>query len=195
LKAGYLGAKALSKLESKKTIKEQSRFEITDISKFSVEINEFWENVKDDYDFIVEKTMDYLNWRYCDPRGGNYKTLLARDESQILGYIVYKLNRYREDYPIGYIMEVLALPGRMYVVDALIGVVVDRFDSMSVNVVHAQIVKGHPYESLLKRHSFVDSRIKPLLVYRAVDLGDELEKFMNAPPIRLHYQYGESDSI
>jgi hypothetical protein len=151
--------------------------------------------VKEGYVFIVEKTMDYLNWRYCDPRGGFYKALLARDEGQVLGYIVYKMNRYREEYPVGNIMEVLALPDRNDVVDTLISVVVDRFDSLGVNIVHAQIVKGHPYEAWLKRHGFVDSRIKPFLWYRPVFLGDELEKFVNASPDRLHYQYGESDSV
>jgi hypothetical protein len=182
-------------MEPKKTIREHSKFEIRDITRFGVEINKFWEQVKDGYDFIIEKTMDYLNWRFCDPRGGFYKVLLASDESQVVGYIVYKINRYREDYPVGYIMEVLALPDRSDVVDSLISVVVERFDSFGVNIVHAQVVKGHPYESLLKRHGFVDSRVKPFLNYRAVALGDELGKFVNASPERLHYQYGESDSV
>jgi predicted N-acetyltransferase YhbS len=195
LKYGYFGAKALSKLEPQKTIKEHSEFKITDITRFGVEINRFWEQVKDGYDFMVEKTMDYLNWRYCDPRGGVYKVLLAKDEGQVIGFIVSKVNRYREEYPVGYIMEVLALPDRSDVVFALIENVVTRFDSMGVNVVHAQIVKGHPYEALLKRHGFVDARKKSFLSYSPVALGDELGRFANASPHRLHYQYGESDSI
>jgi hypothetical protein len=193
LKVGYIGAKALSTMEPKRTIKKQSEFNITEITKFGFEINGLWDKVKDNYDFIVEKTMDYLNWRYCDPRGGNYKTLLARDENQILGYIVYKINRYRKEYPIGNIMEVLALPNRSDVVDSLIDVVVKRFDSTSVNIVHAQIIKGHPYEALLKRHGFVNARKKSYLNYSPVALGDELKRFTNAPPDRLNYQYGESD--
>jgi hypothetical protein len=195
LKYGYLGAKALSKLEPKKIIKKQSEFKIIEITRFGVEINRFWEEVKEGYDFIVEKTMDYLNWRYCDPRGGIYKVLLAKDESQVIGFIVYKINRYREDYPVGFIMEVLALPDRRDVVDALIKNVVSRFDSMGVNIVHAQIIKGHPYEALLKSYGFVDVRKKSYLNYSPVALGDELERFANASPHRLNYQYGESDSV
>jgi predicted N-acetyltransferase YhbS len=193
LKYGYIGAKILSRLEPKKTIKKLSEFEVNEVTSFGLEINKFWEQLKTGYDFIVEKTMEYLNWRYCDPRGGFYKILLARDDDRVIGYIVYKVNRFREEYPRGNIMETLALPDRGDVIEALIKEVVARFDLMDVNIVHAQIIKGHPYAAMLKRHGFVDSRVKPYLTYRPVALGEELDRFVNASPTRLNYQYGESD--
>jgi hypothetical protein len=195
LKYGFLGAKILSRLELKRRIKKQSEFQVSEIAKFGVEINKFWEQVKTGYEFIVEKTMDYLNWRYCDPRGGFYKVLVAKDKRGIVGYIVYKVSKHLEEYPVGYIMEVLTLPDRVDVVEALIGNVVKRFFSMGVNVVHAQIVKGHPYEAYFKHYDFVDSRVKPFLWYRPVSLDINLKQFVNATPDRLNYQYGESDSI
>ena len=158
-------------------------------------INSFWENIRDVYNFIIEKNMDYLNWRYCDPRGGFYKILLAEDNDKVIGYIVYKVNRFREEYHRGNIMEALALPDREDAIEALVQEVITRFDLLNVNIVHAQIIKGHSYQAILKRHGFVDSRVKPYLTYRPVALGEELEKFVNASPERLNYQYGESDSV
>jgi uncharacterized protein YfkK (UPF0435 family) len=195
LKYGYLCTRILNRLEPKKIIKKQSEFKVSEVAAFGVEINKFWEEVKTGYDFIVEKTMDYLNWRYCDPRGGFYKILLAEDNDNVIGYIVYKVNRFREEYPRGNIMEALALPDREDVIEALVQEVIARFDLLNVNIVHAQIIKGHPYQAILKRHGFVDSRVKPYLTYRPVALGEELEKFVKASPERLNYQYGESDSV
>ncbi len=56
--------------------------------------------------------MEYLNWRYSDRRGGDYILKEAIEGERALGYVVLRVNGYQEKYPVGYIVDLLALPGR-----------------------------------------------------------------------------------
>jgi hypothetical protein len=40
------------------------------IERFEEWADEFWTQLGARYKFIVQRDKDYLNWRYCDPRGG-----------------------------------------------------------------------------------------------------------------------------
>ena len=68
-----------------------------------------------------------------------------------MGYSVLKINRLREDYPIGYIVDLLALPDRLEVARVLISDAVRYFDERNINIVNCLTVKGHPYTSLFSR--------------------------------------------
>jgi hypothetical protein len=195
LKYGYLGSRILDRFKHRKTLRKNDKFEVREVNFFDFEINTFWDNIKNDYNFIVKKTMLYLNWRYCDSRGGRYKVILAQDKNNILGYIVYRINRFRKDYPIGLISEVLARSGRIDVVERLLHEAVQRLDTSDVNVIHAKIIKGHIYESILKKCGFVDSRKKNYVGFSPHDLQDDLEKLVNAYPDRIHFQLGETEQF
>ena len=52
---------------------------ILDVSKFNNNINIFWNNIKDNYFFITEKSQDFLNWRYCDRARGQFKMATGGD--------------------------------------------------------------------------------------------------------------------
>jgi hypothetical protein len=92
-------------------------------------------------------------------------------------------------------MEVLALKNRLDVVDSFLELAEKYFDEKGVNTVHAVIVSGHPCERILNSHGFIDSREKAIVTYSAYKEFDALTRFENSSPDRLHYQYGEFDSI
>ena len=109
-----------------------------------------------------------------------------------------RINRIDKDYPVGFIMDLLALDGREDVAENFAKFAVDYFDGMGVNVVHAQVIGGHPYERMLGKYGLLDTMEKPHLIYRVLSahaLGDDLERFVKSPPAMLHYPYGEGDSI
>jgi len=66
-------------------------FTVSEISRFDDRINLFWNQIKDNYIFITEKTRDYLNWRYCDKRGGNYIVKIV--EKDILSVHIFRNNQ------------------------------------------------------------------------------------------------------
>ena len=86
--------------------------------------------------------------------------------------------------------------GRLDVAEFLLRDAVNYFEEESINIVFATIVNGHPFERVLKKYGFIDSREKPFLGINPENIdNDELEALMNATPDKLNYQYGEFDTI
>jgi len=200
MKKGYQAIELLNKIKNFfiKTPKKISDIKISEINNFDYRINEFWNEVSDQYDYIIVRDMEYLNWRYCDPRGGDFIIHLAEDNDIILGFSVLIINRYRADYPVGFIVDLLALKDRLDVADSLLSNAINYFDINNINIINYQIVKNHPYETIFKKHGFVDSRIRTS-IFNDVDSAEELkEKYENlkkSPANRIYYSYGDIDSL
>lgn len=45
---------------------DSKNYKISKINQFNKNINEIWDSNKDNYDFIVQRDMNYLNWRFID---------------------------------------------------------------------------------------------------------------------------------
>jgi predicted N-acetyltransferase YhbS len=172
-----------------------SGYTLKKISRFDDRVEVLWDKVKDEYDFIVVKSKEYLNWRYCDPRGGDYHIWVAEDDEGILGYLVLRINKMHLDHPVGYIMEVLAHKEREEVINSLLIQADIYFSQEKVNAIYFTLVSGHPYEKIMNIHGFIDSMRSPHLFYRPYKKFAGLEIFKIASPDRLHHQFGEYDSL
>lgn len=169
---------------------------ISEISLFDDRITEFWRQISEHYHFIVEKNPDYLNWRYCDLRGGEYIIKIAEEDNRILGYSVLRINRYRKDYPVGYIVDFLSIPERFDVANALMADAVNYFDSHHVNIVRSLVVKNHPLERIHQIHGFLDSRRSPHIFYLAYGTEDILSSLKTHKPNKgAHFVFGDTDAI
>ena len=118
-------------------------FCIEEVKCIDERIEMFWNGIKDHYSFIVNRSKEDLNWRYCDPRAGCFVVKQAEEGGRILGYSALRVNRYREDYPVGFIVDLLTLPNRLDVADALVKDAVRYFDDENINIVNYQVVKNH----------------------------------------------------
>ncbi|MCJ7774420.1 MAG: GNAT family N-acetyltransferase, partial [Desulfobacterales bacterium] len=85
---------------------------VQDINRFDTRIDKFWDKVSSDYKLISERTKEYMNWRYCDSRGGDYSVKCIQNEDNIFGYIILRINKMEKNYPVGYIVDMLTLPER-----------------------------------------------------------------------------------
>jgi hypothetical protein len=170
-------------------------FYIQEVNIFDDRINVFWEEIKDQYSFIIERSPDYLNWRYCDPRAGNYLIKIAHGDGKILGYIVLTINKHQKDYPLGNIVDLLALPNRPNVADALIVDAVNHFTRNNINFISCLAIKNHPYSAIFKRNGFIIRGEKIHLFYKEGVKVEELRKFEIDAPSRIHFAYGDFDAI
>ncbi len=168
---------------------------ISSIDKIDSRFEVFWYKIMDDYDFIIERSKEYLTWRYLDRRGGDYKIKIAQEDDKILGYVVLRINNYRKDYPEGYIVDLLAIPGRLDVVQSLVVDSLDFFSRNKVNAIRFWIVKGHPYERVFHSNGFVNNQKEIFLFYHVVNYDAELEKLKNVPSSRHFFTYGSTDWI
>ena len=196
-KLGFKAVRSLNQMSNllRKSVHPIHDLEIHKIDRFDERANAFWNDIRPHYRFISKRDVEYLNWRYCDLRAGDFVVKQAEWDEKILGYIILSLNRYQEDYPVGYIVDLLALPERLDVTDALARDALTFFSERGVNIVNCQVVRGHPYEGALKGSGFVDSRIRLHLFYRSYGPTDLVRDLDSTPPEELHFMYGDIDSL
>jgi hypothetical protein len=176
-------------------LKTDKEAQILEIKKFDNRINDLWYAVKNDYYWITEKKEDYLNWRYCDKRSGNNKVWIAQVNENIEGYIAVKVNKLDPDHPIGYIMELMSERNDGYIISKLIEKAVIYLIEQEVDAIYYCTISGNTYESMIKRHGFVDSMKRKHVFYKFYMDFEDLELLRNAEPERMNYQFGEFDSL
>ena len=196
-KTGFKVLNKLNKIWMSSSTREvrRDKFEIEPISSFSNQIEAFWEQISKHYDCIVERKVDYLNWRYCDPRCGNFIVKQAVEEDIIQGFIVYRINRYNVNYPVGTIVDLMTLPTGIDVAKALVSDAVNYFDKYEVNVCKNLVIKNHPYERVLNGFGFIDSKAKFHLFYKPLIEENELDDLRLSQSSRIHVSYGDTDWI
>ena len=198
-----LGFRTSSLFNNLKNVFDGSEFEdrdnkIREVQRFDKRIDSFWNSISEHYDFIVERRRDYLNWRYCDSRGGNFIVKQIEEEKELLGYYVMCINRYRREYPIGYIVDMLTPPDQPEIANALVADALAFFDEQNINIVNSMIVKGHPYERVLNRFGFLNSRFKIHVFFSRSMLRTHpnvIKKIKGSSANRLNFSYGDIDSL
>ncbi len=195
-KHGVKLLKSMSELK-KKLARENVELDvnISNITKFDNRINTFWNSIKGDYVFITEKSQEFLNWRYCDKRGGNYHIEIVEDDDRILGYSILRINKINKDYPVGYIVELMSLPGRSDVSNELMKSANQFFDDEGVNVIRAYVLESHPFEKVLENNGYLNSRDD--LVVRMLPLEPEvdIDIVLEARAKNIDVQIGYTDWI
>jgi GNAT superfamily N-acetyltransferase len=198
IKAGFYTLRLINDMRKSFEQKPQGStvFKIREISSFDERINVFWKHLSKKYGFIIERKMDYLNWRYCHRFAGDFIVKIAEGEDErILGYYVAKINKNLENYPIGYLVDLLALPEYPEIVDKLIEDSLKHFDEKKVNIVNCLCVENHPFSKNLKRHGFLDSQFDLQLFINEHSKIDELDWLVQQPKEKMHFSYGDIDSL
>jgi hypothetical protein len=156
----------------------------------------FWKKVKNHYNFITERDEKYFNWRFCDKRGGEYFTKIAYDNDNILGYIVYRINKINPEYMEGYIIDLLTLPNRTEIANHILIDIMKDFDEKNINIIHTLLFKNHPYELLFKKNNFIYDQRKLYLFYTNKNIEvNLLNEFTNSPVEKIHFMYSDLDWI
>jgi len=165
---------------------------ITRSNGFDERINDFWDELSGYYDFIVERRLEYLNWKYCDKRGGKYQFLFAENGDRILGYCVLCVNRRRIEYPVGYIVDLLVIPERLDVAFALARNALAYFRAQDVNIVNCLAIHGNQLEGVLHKAGFLYSRVRLNFFYNTMGDPDFLSQVLAD---RAHFSFGDIDSL
>ena len=196
-KLGYHIINKLNKLRNALIGSElqNPNIDLYEVNCFDERINDLWSIASNHYDFIVERRMDYLNWRFCDPRAGEFVIKQAEENGHILGYSILSINRFGGDYPIGYIVDLLTLPDRYDALEALVSDAVRYFDSNDINLINYQIVQGHPYERVFKRHGFLNSRIKLFICLELMKMEEELKELKKSHANKIFLSWGDHDVL
>ena len=168
---------------------------ISNIDSFDIRFNGFFEAIKNNYNFIIEKTQEYLNWRYCDPHGGKFIVKIAEKENAIVGYMVLRINKYNEQYHEGYIVDMLGAPNQGAVLEPLLLDALRFFDESSLNIIHSYAFSNSSDAYLLRKYGFFSARNDQIVFLNPMAYDDNIDILTRSPPEKIHYTYGSSDWI
>ncbi len=172
--------------------KEKQRntnFEIIQVSKFKENMWEFWKTIEQEYSLIFERSNEYLNWRYSDPTADEIKIREAVIKDEVIGYVVTELRNYADNIQKGYILDLLALPERLDAAGSLLENALSYFNSLGINGVEYQVIRGHPYQSLASKYNLVDTSLisKRYFSWQYKGAEKEYETIKAAPSNKIHF--------
>lgn len=67
---------------------------IEEASEFGDQYGQFWQSVKEYYTLMVDRTPEYMNWRYFSIPRRNYKVIMAFDENRVISFIVIRITEF-----------------------------------------------------------------------------------------------------
>jgi hypothetical protein len=142
------------------------------------------------FDFIQERTPEYLQWRYLDPRSGPFTVRVAEEGRTPLGYAITAVRDGE-----AYVADLLVLPEREDVAAAMLRDVVAVARQSGVDAVRIRLPGRHRYTAAVRRSGFFDlgARAGELLNPGPSDPA-HFELFSEAD-LSVHLVYGDSDVV
>jgi GNAT superfamily N-acetyltransferase len=163
---------------------------IIQTTSFDNRIESFWTEAVAPYEFTASPSAPWLNWRYCDPRGGNGFVLQAEQRDQIVGFVAARMS-----WNKGYVAYLLALPARNNVVRSLLAACIDRFVEAGLTEAACALPEHHPYRPVLTELGFVRNRRRIPLSARPGGPADPERPFRDNPQARVHIMFGDLDLV
>ncbi len=168
----------------------QAPWTIEQRGRFDSRVDVLWEEARQAFGLLLDRRQEFLNWRYCDPRGGAFNVVTAEQDGRILGYVVTRVSNGE-----GYVADLLALPGRLDVVDSLLADAIASLRAGGVERVECWTSRGHPYEEVLARRGF--DKKKRTLRFSFRPCGASLAELtaLRDPAAVIHLMPGDTDIV
>ena len=71
------------------------------IETFDGRITRFWQHIRDRYPITIERTHEYLNWRYAKNPLTSYEQFVVEEGETIIALIILRIEEVRREKPIG----------------------------------------------------------------------------------------------
>ena len=187
VKMGYKGIKGLQRLQHPH---QEATGTVEPIDGFDERFDRLYKKTAQRYDFIIEKKPNYLEWRYSRSVA-DYEIRGIMKDGELAGFTVLLTNGYNPDYPIGFIVELLTLPGDTDTMNTLLSDAVDHFNKQQVNM--TQLLSSHEQlNRVAKANGFVDAPFKMHVFFISTrpGLDEMLRNVENA-----YFSWGDHDSL
>jgi len=196
-KFGLNTLKTLNKFIHRRYGAKDNAIDIRDIEAFTEDVNEIGRQTGENNIFTLLKDNEYLNWRYCDPRGPKYRIRGAYRKKNLVGYCISKNNLIDPSYPKGYIVDIGVINENTCVVTNLVKDALGILQENGANEVNIFIINGHEYEKIVKSTGFVDSRADIFIWFGSENekMEENLRKELNTDPNKIMFHAGDLDII
>lgn len=125
-----------------------------EVSRFDERFDLLWEETQHLFEIATVRDSRYLNWRYIDHPSIRYQIFsLEEGGGRVLGFIVLKYSE-KGEIRRGYVIDLLAVPGRPEVVRALVSKSLAFFKQEGVAIITCWMFRHSPYYGILRRFGF-----------------------------------------
>lgn len=184
------GARLWARLRYPSGLAARSSYPVVELPRFDERIDSLLERAHEQFDVVLERDRAWLNWRYGDPRGGDFTVLAVEREDELAGYLVYTQRGLR-----GYVADLLTLPGHVEVAEALLAEAMRRLRSTGAAAAMCWLPSHHPYAAALRRAGFIDSRRDTGVLVRPLRLPPTEAEALSDPRTRFHLTHGDTDVV
>jgi len=132
---------------------ESSNIEIDQVFTFEKSINDFWQKASLQKEIMVVRDMEYLNWRYFEKPGEDYRVFVAKRDEDIVGYMVLKLENI--DPTRGVIVDLFTLTNNDIVIKELIRKSIAYFKENGVLIISCFMLPDTQCYQILKKLGFI----------------------------------------
>lgn len=192
---GWIGSIGLPLLSSKRWDKLPDGYLIKQITSFDERVDILWQRVLSAFNIISIRDSLYLNWRYVNKPGSSYTIFAIEKADDILGYIVLECIQ-RFGLKIGFIVDLLAVPGHPYFSNYLVSKAVEYFKEVQSSMLCCLMLKHSPYVQAVKANGFMllPKRFYPKKMYLGVFRNTEQysAEFL-AKPDNWYITWGDHD--
>lgn len=133
--------------------KKSDDIEVDQIYSFEDNVNTFWQKASAQKEIMVVKDKEYLNWRYFDKPGEDYRVFLAKSGVDVVGYIVLKLGKINPTR--GLIIDILTLPNDNSATEALVRKALEYFIENGILIISCFMLPDTQYYPILKKMGFI----------------------------------------
>lgn len=163
------------------------------VNTFDERIDLFWKKISEQYDVMVLRDYNYLNWRYCKKPGNDYHILQAERDGDIIGILILKYDK-SEDVRTGLIMECLAIK-EPYIMETLVNKGLIFLTQNRADNVFVRLSGSDPIKNIFEKFGFSpkECTIGSHMVYKTY--SSKVDDSILRDASSWHISFGECDSL
>lgn len=164
---------------------------INQIASFDERFDEVWSKISNQFQIMVIRNKDYLNWRYSTP-DVNYSIFVAEKASEIWGYVVsgYKI---QSGVKVSRIFDMVAQSEE--VMCCLISRLIEDCKQNRVDLIIYRLIANKTYRQVFKRNGFISVPFIKGFHLCAYSTSPSIHKEFLRNPQNWLVQTGDSDLV
>lgn len=167
---------------------EKKGLVISMVPEFPEDIHALWKKTSKTYDWILERSKKYLDWRFVQ-NPDTYSIFLAKINKVTIGYLVTKIGIWK-NLRIGYLADFLIDEKGSEIFRDLVFHSFLSFQDANVDLIAAWACKDGIYYDVLKQLGFRQHKPIPIICYK-----NELGKYLINHSGKWHFTIADSDNV
>jgi hypothetical protein len=169
------------------------------VYEFGPEFDDLYQRAAEGFDLIIAREQSYLNWRYADPRSGEFIIRTVRQDGRLVGYMVHKQD-VREGSSYLNVVDTIVDPQFQDTLAILLLDAISMARELGIETILCCLPEGHPYEKQFEETGFLAqiryTGDRPMsLIYLDRDKTGRNNELLAKPNLRTHIVLGDTDWV